>query len=196
MSEWITKAGALFSSIFASISCFAPLLAASSGNAALGALVGLAIYRPYFIGLAGLALIYSFFTTFLKKHRSGTLHPKNYSFGKEEIVLSATTILVFLAIFFPYIKGVCPGQGGAYEGEGLVIQVDQGEGKITLDHGKINGLVPAMSMEYGVEPSELLRGIRSGERVRFKLVSQGIEFVVVKISKKEDPSDRRKPLAK
>ncbi|MFQ5903342.1 MAG: copper-binding protein [Candidatus Binatia bacterium] len=188
MTEWISKAGALFSSIFASISCFAPLLAASSGNAALGALAGLAIYRPYFIGLAGLALIYSFFTTFLEKFRRGTLHPKNYSFGKEEIILSATTLLVFLAIFFPYIKGVCPAQSGlSYEGKGLIIQVDRAEGKITLDHKEIKGLVPAMSMEYAVDSPGLLRGFKSGDLVRFKLSSRGIEFVVVEIAKKKNP---------
>lgn len=188
MTEWISKAGALFSSIFASISCFAPLLAASSGNAALGALAGLAIYRPYFIGLAGLALVYSFFTAFWKKYRRGTLHPKNYSFGKEEIILSAVTLLVFLAIFSPYIKGVCPGQSGlTYEGEGLIIEVDQGAGKITLDHEKIEGLVPAMSMEYAVDSAGLLRELKSGDRVRFKLSSRGIEFVVVEIAREKNP---------
>ena len=188
MTEWISKAGALFSSIFASICCFAPLLAVSSGVAAFGALASLAIYRPYFIGLAGLALVYSFFTTFLQKYRSGTLHPKNYEFGKEEIVLSATTLLVFLAIFLPYMRGVSPGQSGlTYGGKGMIIEVDQGERKITLNHEEIQGLMPAATMEYDVESAGLLQGLKSGDRVRFKLDSRGIEFVVVDISMEKGP---------
>ena len=183
MSEWISKAGALFSSIFASICCFGPLLAVSSGIAALGALASLAIYRPYFIGLAGLALVYSFFTTFWQKYRAGTLHPKNYDFGKDEIVLLTTTVLVFLAIFLPYLRGVTPGESGTtYEGKGLVIQVDEDDKKITLKHEEIQGLMPAMTMEYNVESSGLLQGLKPGGRVRFKLSSQGLEFVVVDIS--------------
>lgn len=188
MSEWISKLGALFSSIFASICCFGPLLAVSSGIAALGALASLAIYRPYFIGLAGLALVYSFFTTFLKKYRTGTLHPKNYEFGKEEIVLSVTTLLVFLAIFLPYLRGVTPGESGlTYEGKGLIIQVDESGRKVTLKHEEIRGLIPAMIMEYDVEAPGLLRGLKSGERVRFRLSPQGIEFVVVDVWREKSP---------
>ncbi len=188
MSEWISKAGALFSSIFASICCFAPLLAISSGIAAFGALASLAIYRPYFIGLAGLALVYSFFTTFWKKYRAGTLHPKNYDFGKEEIVLLVTTLLVFLAIWLPYLRGVAPGDSGrTYEGQGLVLQLDQGEKRVTLEHEQIQGLMPAMAMDYDVEPGELLRGLKSGDRVRFRLRSRGIDFAVVDISMEKSP---------
>lgn len=188
MAEWISKAGAIFSSIFASVCCIAPLVAASSGNAALGALASLAIYRPYFIGLAGLALIYSFFTTFWEKYRSGTLHPKDYEFGKEEIVLLATTLLVFLAIFLPYLRGVAPGDSGrTYEGQGFILQLDQGEERVTLEHEQIPELMPAMAMDYDVEPAELLRGLKSGDWVRFRLISRGIDFAVVEISQEKKP---------
>ncbi|TAJ81182.1 copper-binding protein [bacterium] len=164
------------------------MLAASSGFAALGALASLAIYRPYFIGLAGLALVYSFLTAFWKKYRSGTLHPKNYEFGKEEIVLLATTLLVFLAIWLPYLRGVAPGDSGrGYEGRGSILQVDQSEGKITLNHEEIKGLMSAMSMEYDVESSGLLEGLKSGDRIRFKLSPRGFDFVVVEISKEKKP---------
>ena len=107
MGELITKAGAILSSIYSSISCFAPLLSTISGDAALAGLADLSIYRPFFIGLAGLALIYALFTTFMAKYQKGTFHPRNYSFGKEEVILSTVTLLVFLAIFFPYISGAC-----------------------------------------------------------------------------------------
>ena len=160
----------------------------SSGIAALGALASLAIYRPYFIGLTGLALVYSFLTTFWKKYRSGTLHPKNYEFGKEEIVLLTTTLLVFLAIFLPYMRGVAPGDSGrTYEGKGSIIQLDPSEKRITLKHEQIQELMPAMTMDYDVESPELLRGLKAGDRVRFRLSPQGIDFVVVEILKDKKP---------
>ena len=188
IADTISKSGAILSSFFASISCFGPLLAASLGIAGLGGLASLAIYRPYFLGLAGLALLYSLFTTFWEKYRPASLQAKKLSFGKEEILLSTTILLVFVAIYMPYIKGVCPGPSGPiFEGKGLVIQVDQGEGEITLDHEEIKGLLPAMSMEYAVQPPNLLRGLRPGDRVRFKLSNQGLEFVVVEISKEKNP---------
>ena len=188
MAGWICKAGALFPSIFASIGVFGPLLAVSFDNPALGALASLSIYRPYFIGLAGLTLIYSFFTTFLKKQQAGSLHPKSYEFAKEEIVLSVTTLLVFFAIFFPYLRGVTPGESGvSYEGEGWIIQVDEGERKIALKQDEIKDFMPAMTMEYDVEPYAPLRGLKSGDRVRFKLSPREIEFVVAELWKEKGP---------
>ena len=188
MAEWIDKFGAIFASLFASVCCIAPLLAAGSGVAALGALASLAIYRPYFIGLAGLALGYSFLTTFWEKYRAGTLRPGNYEFGKEEVVLAATTLLVFLAIFLPYLRGVTPADSGrTYEGRGLVIQVDQSEKTITLEHGEIEALLPAMTMDYDVESAESLPGLKTGDVVHFRLSPRGFDFVVVEISKEKKP---------
>ncbi len=188
MKEWIDKAGAIFAAIFASLAYIAPLLAASTGITGFAALASLAIYRPYFIGLAGLALVYSFLTTFLEKYRAGTLHPKNYEFGKEEIALAITTLLVFLTIFLPYLKGVTPAESGrTYEGRGSVIYLDENEKTITLKHGEIEKLLPAMTMDYDVESPELLRGLKAGDVVRFRLSPRGFDFVVVEISKEKKP---------
>ena len=163
-------------------------MAAGSGIAALGGLASLAIYRPYFIGLAGLALVYSFLTAFWEKYRAGSLHPKNYAFGKEEAVLAATTLLVFLAIWLPYLRGVAPGDSGrTYEGQGFILQLDQSEKRVTLKHEQIQELMPAMTMDYDVEPAELLRGLKSGDWVRFRLASRGIDFAVVEIWREKKP---------
>jgi len=161
-------------------------VAAGSGIAALGGLASLAIYRPYFIGLAGLALVYAFLTAFWEKHRAGGLHPKNYAFGKEEAVLAATTLLVFVLILFPYVRGMNPGDGGrTYEGRGSIIQVDQEDKKVTLRHEDVEGVLPAMTMDYEVDPPELLHGLKAGDEVRFQLSPAGFEFVVVEIHKEE-----------
>lgn len=160
------------------------MLAAGSGVAALGALASLVIYRPYFIGLAGLALVYSFFTTFWAKYRAGTLRPESYQCGKEEVALGATTLLVLLVIFLPYLRGVNPADGERlYEGSGAVLYVDESEKRITLQHGEIEKVMPAMTMDYDVEEAEMLSGLKPGEVVRFGLKPRGFDFVVVQLRK-------------
>jgi len=162
-------------------------VAAGSGIAALGGLASLAIYRPYFIGLAGLALVYAFLAAFWEKYRAGSLHPKNYEWGKEEVALGATTLLVFALILFPYLRGMNPGDGGrTYQGRGSIIQVDQEDKKVTLRHEDVEGVLPAMTMDYEVGSPELLQGLKAGDEVRFQLSPAGFEFVVVEIHKEKE----------
>lgn len=156
------------------------------GIAGLGALASLAIYRNYFIALALLALVYSFFATFQKKYKTGRLSLRNYRFGRDDILLLVTTVLVVLAISFPYIRGVTLAQSGAsYDGRGLVVSVDAKGKKIALKHEEIKGLMPAMTMEFSVKSPELLAGVRPGDKIRFTLRPQGADFLVEKIVKEE-----------
>ncbi len=162
------------------------MLAASLGVAGFGALASLAVYRNYFIALAVLALGYSFFATFRKKQKAGTLSLKKYRFGRDEFLLLITTALVILAISFPYIRGVTLAQSGAsYDGRGSVVSLDNKRGKITLKHDEIKGLMPAMTMEFQVKSTDVLQGIKEGDKVRFTLRPEGADFVVEKVQKEE-----------
>lgn len=158
------------------------------GIAGFGALASLAIYRDYFIALALLSIAYSFYATFQKKYKDGHLSLRNYRFGRDDILLLVTTVLVVLAISFPYIRGVTLAQSGAsYDGRGSVVSLDEKRGKVTLKHEEIKGLMPAMTMEFPVKSPELLDGVRQGDKVRFTLRPQGADFVVEKIAKEEKP---------
>lgn len=188
MGEWMTKSGALLAAVFASIGYFAPLLASASGVAAFAALASLAVYRPYFIGLAGLALLYSCFETFLAQYRRRASGQPGSMIGGQEIRLAVTTGLVLLAIFFPHLVGHSSSlEGSLYEGRGVVVQVDDRARTVTLSHDAIAGVLPAMSMEYGVDAPVGLTRLRAGDRVRFRLAARGVEFVVVDIEKERAP---------
>ena len=165
----------------------------SSGITALGALASLAIYRPYFIGLAGLALIYSIWTTFVEVYRPRAVS-KASQFGKQGFVLTLTTFLVFFAVYFPYVRGMAPWQKGrTYEGKGLVIEVDSMERKITISHEQIEKLMPAMSMEYDVEARASLRDLKPGDKIRFNIAPRNIGFVVLELTKEDKPRSRLQP---
>lgn len=163
-----------------------------TGVQAFGGFAGLASYRPYFIGLAGLSLIYSFFTIYRKKYRAGNAATKFLNFGRDEIILSVMTLLVLLLIFFPYLRGSSPAYGrNFFEGEGLIVHIDGRDSKITFSHGLIECLAPAMTMEYDVATPALLQGLKPGEKVRFLISPRGIDFAVVRIWREEPKKVKR-----
>jgi Cu/Ag efflux protein CusF len=98
--------------------------------------------------------------------------------------------LVLAAIFFPYLRGVKPAaERTLFEGRGTIIHVDKREGKITLDHGIIECLMPAISMEYDVAASPMLQRFHAGDRVGFLLERQDIDLRLVRIwPEKEEKS--------
>jgi peroxiredoxin/Cu/Ag efflux protein CusF len=68
-----------------------------------------------------------------------------------------------------------------FEGEGRVVALDESEGMVTLDHGPISGLMPAMQMAFPVERAEQLVGLQAGALVRFALQARGTEWVIATI---------------
>lgn len=77
-----------------------------------------------------------------------------------------------------------------FEGEGRVVTVDETQGTVTLDHGPIPGLMPAMRMAFPVQQVEVLKGLKSGDAVRFSLQPRGSEWVIATL---EPAGDRPRP---
>ncbi len=78
-----------------------------------------------------------------------------------------------------------------FEGEGRVVAVDETQGTVTLDHGPIPGLMPAMRMAFPVQQVERLQGLQVGAVVRFSLQARGPEWVIATIEPVgESPSPR------
>lgn len=58
-----------------------------------------------------------------------------------------------------------------FEGKGRVVAVDEVQGTVTLDHGAVPGLIPAMRTEFPVLHVEMLRKAHIGDVVGFSLVT-------------------------
>lgn len=63
--------------------------------------------------------------------------------------------------------------------DGEVRKIDLEAGKVTLKHGEIKSLdMPAMTMVFVVKDKALLGKLKTGDKVRFKVVNDGGKFTV------------------
>jgi Cu/Ag efflux protein CusF len=75
------------------------------------------------------------------------------------------------------------GAGAALlDGEGVVIETAPQSGLLIVDHNDIPGFMAAMQMGYNVANPGLLKGIKPGDHIRFKIdpdtsVIQDIEVI-------------------
>jgi Cu/Ag efflux protein CusF len=75
-------------------------------------------------------------------------------------------------------------QTNAYKGVGIVKRLDTTLPGIEIDHGDIEGLMPAMQMEFPVTDVALLRGLAVNDQIDFTIESNAGEMRVIDIKKK------------
>jgi Cu(I)/Ag(I) efflux system protein CusF len=71
--------------------------------------------------------------------------------------------------------------GKPYPGAGVVVLINAKEAWVEINHEPIEGLMPAMQMEWTVEPWSLMKGIRVGDRVNFTVVETGKAEIITAI---------------
>lgn len=71
-----------------------------------------------------------------------------------------------------------------YQGVGVVKAIDSKAPAIEIDHGDIEGLMPAMQMEFPVTDAKLLEGIAINDRIDFTIEAAKGEMKVIAIKKK------------
>src|SRR5690349_19971070 len=77
-------------------------------------------------------------------------------------------------------------QTNSYHGEGVVKHVftNPKAPAIEIDHGDIDGLMPAMQMEFPVTDPHLLDGVAVNDRIDFTVQNNAGEMKVIAIKKK------------
>lgn len=75
-------------------------------------------------------------------------------------------------------------QPNSYHGEGVVTNVIPKAPAIEINHGDIEGLMPAMQMEFPVTDAKLLNGIAVNDRIEFTIETNAGEMRVAAIKKK------------
>ena len=68
--------------------------------------------------------------------------------------------------------------------DGEVRKVDKSAGKVTIKHGDIKNLaMPGMTMAFPVKDEALLDKVKTGDKIKFKVVMEGEKIVVTDIQK-------------
>jgi Cu/Ag efflux protein CusF len=75
-------------------------------------------------------------------------------------------------------------QSHSYKGVGIVKRLDPKLPAIEIDHQDIEGLMPAMQMEFPVTNVALLSGLAVNDRIDFTVESNAGEIKVTDINKK------------
>ena len=71
----------------------------------------------------------------------------------------------------PEVPG--PVVGKPYPGRGVITIINVKEGWVEINHEDIEGLMPAMQMEWWVKDRALLRNVKVGDKVEFVVVETG-----------------------
>ena len=72
----------------------------------------------------------------------------------------------------------------SYKGVGVVKSINLKTPAIEIDHGDIEGLMPAMQMEFPVTDASLLNGIAVNDKIDFTIEAAKGEMKVTAIKKK------------
>jgi cytochrome oxidase Cu insertion factor (SCO1/SenC/PrrC family) len=80
------------------------------------------------------------------------------------------------------------GRGERFEGSGVVRAVRAEERVVTIEHGDIEGLMPAMTMSFDVADPALLAGLEPGQFVEFTVSRSGEKFEIVALTAPEPGS--------
>ncbi len=65
--------------------------------------------------------------------------------------------------------------------DGVVKNVNQKRGKVTLQHGAIENVMPAMTMGYKVQEKAALKSLKAGDKVNFVLEKKDNAYIVTHI---------------
>jgi protein SCO1/2 len=74
---------------------------------------------------------------------------------------------------------LCACGADTYDARGVVRAVRAPERQVTIEHGAIAGLMPAMTMSFDVADPALLAGIEPGQYVEFRIAKSGDRFEIV-----------------
>lgn len=105
------------------------------------------------------------------------------------VVIACLVLAIFVACQ-PANKSSSSGpaaavQTNSYHGVGVVKSVDPKAPAIEIDHGDIEGLMPAMQMDFPVKDAALLNGIAVNDRIEFTIETSAGEMKVAAIKKKQ-----------
>ncbi len=101
---------------------------------------------------------------------------------------SLIRVLSTVLLAFGLGTGVSPvfSQAANDQTLGEVRKVDKEEKKVTIKHGEIKNLdMPPMTMVFQVKEAALLDNLKPGDKIQFRVIKEGRNYVVTEMTKSE-----------
>jgi Cu/Ag efflux protein CusF len=98
--------------------------------------------------------------------------------------------LVLCVLAIPLVVAGCKGNASKSSAEkqypikGKVIAVNPDKPSVKLDHEDIPGLMQGMEMEFAVEESKLLEGLKAGDQVQGRLKVESGKHIITELQKR------------
>jgi Cu/Ag efflux protein CusF len=74
-----------------------------------------------------------------------------------------------------------------YQMQGQVVSLDPSSQTATVKHGKIEGWMEAMTMEYPVKDKHSFTQLKVGEKIRAKILVQGTDYWIATVNEEPAP---------
>lgn len=71
-----------------------------------------------------------------------------------------------------------------YDIKGKVVAINTGKKPVTLDHEDIPGLMQAMQMDFAVESTAVLEGLKPGDQVEGRLKVRSGDYIITELKKR------------
>jgi len=105
------------------------------------------------------------------------------SCGPEDWVLRASAAHAAAIAGFVALTGAAGAAAQTYHGSGTVTAVLARVHQLVIDAGDIPGYMPAMEMNYAVDPASLLAGLKAGDRIAFDIDAKTLAVVRITVIK-------------
>lgn len=77
-----------------------------------------------------------------------------------------------------------------YQMSGEVVGLDPAGSTATVKHGKIDGWMEAMTMEYPVKDKQAFAGLKVGEKIQAKVLVQGLNYWIESVAEDKGAGDK------
>ncbi len=100
--------------------------------------------------------------------------------------MKAIVRIVSVGLFAIVIVGCNPGSGDkekVYDIKGKVVSLEAEKNRVRLDHEDIPGFMKAMEMDFTVQDTKVLAGLKAGDAVHGKLKVKDSNYVITELQK-------------
>lgn len=98
--------------------------------------------------------------------------------------MTALALALAAALAFGQPTAAPPSKPGTYRGSGVVVAVDRGMGRVTIEADPVEALkLPALALAFIVYDERVWSRVAKGRKLDFEFIKQGNNYVLLRVLK-------------